>query len=114
MKKKKAKKKIPKRPKKKVIKKEKKQSKDLISKGLQRLLDRGKKKGQLSYQEINEALPLEVVDAEDIDNMFIAFNEMNIKLVDTSKKDGENGTGLRMLLLILPVRMMVPAKYRVK
>ena len=84
MKRKKTKKRILKPSKKKTVKK---QNKDLVSKGLQRLLNRGKKKGQLSYQEINEALPLEVVDAQDIDNLFIALNEMNIKIIDAPKKD---------------------------
>ena len=84
MKRKKTKKRILKPSKKKIVKK---QNKDLVSKSLQRLFNRGKKKGQLSYQEINEALPLEVVDAQDIDNMFIALNEMNIKIIDAPKKD---------------------------
>jgi len=64
----------------------KNQNKRLVLTGLKELLAKGKEKGQLSYEEINEILPSEIVDAEDIDNIFIALRDKNIKIVDDIKE----------------------------
>ncbi|PIZ16872.1 hypothetical protein COY52_05870, partial [Candidatus Desantisbacteria bacterium CG_4_10_14_0_8_um_filter_48_22] len=61
------------------------QGKNLIASGLKQLLAKGKQKGQLSYEEINEILPSDIVDPEDIDNIFVVLKDKNIKIVDAAK-----------------------------
>lgn len=84
--------------KKKEKKKEKKKKKVLksgavfISSKLKKLLKKGKEKGSLSYEEINEVLSPDVSSAEAIDSIFIALNEMKIKVVDGTK--GETPTSI--------------------
>lgn len=50
------------------------------------LITRGKEKGYLTYVEVNNALPPEVVSPDQIDDIMVLFGEMDIELVDTSQK----------------------------
>jgi RNA polymerase primary sigma factor len=51
-------------------------------KKLKALITKGKKKGFLTYEEINELIPDGKVSAEQIDNTLIMFEEMDIQLTD--------------------------------
>jgi len=53
---------------------------------LKRLISMGKEKGYLTYDEVNDALPDELVDSEKLDDMMMIFDEMDIAIVDTSQK----------------------------
>jgi len=52
---------------------------------LKRLISLGKEKGYLTYKEVNDALPPEVVSSEQIDDMMMLFDEMDIEIVDSSQ-----------------------------
>jgi RNA polymerase primary sigma factor len=48
------------------------------------LISIGKEKGFLTYEELNNALPADVVSSEQIDNIMIMFGEMDIDIIDSS------------------------------
>ena len=50
---------------------------------LKRLITIGKEKGFLTYDELNNALPPDLVSSEQIDDMMTIFDEMNIQIVET-------------------------------
>jgi RNA polymerase primary sigma factor len=53
---------------------------------LRRLISIGKEKGYLTYDEVNSALPEELVSSERIDDMMMIFDEMDIEIIDSSQK----------------------------
>jgi RNA polymerase primary sigma factor len=53
---------------------------------LRRLISIGKEKGYLTYDEVNSALPDELVSSEKIDDMMMIFDEMDIEIIDSSQK----------------------------
>jgi len=50
------------------------------------LIDIGKEKGFLTYEEVNDILPSDVVSPEQIDDLMIMFGEMDIEIVDGTQK----------------------------
>ncbi len=56
-------------------------------KAIRQLLARGKKQGYLSYDEINELLPAELLSPEQIDETLIMFDENEIEVVDEKTKN---------------------------
>jgi len=55
-------------------------------KAIKQLLAKGKKQGYLSYDEINELLPEELLSPEQIDETLIMFDENEIEVVDEKTK----------------------------
>ena len=53
---------------------------------LNRLIAAGKEKGYLTLDEVNEALPEEIVTAEKLDDMMMIFDEMDIEIVDSESR----------------------------
>ena len=51
-----------------------------------RLVLQGKEKGYLTYEEVNDVLPSDVVTPEQIDDLMALFTENDIAIVDTSSK----------------------------
>jgi RNA polymerase primary sigma factor len=51
-------------------------------KKMKALIDKGKRQGFLTYEEINALIPDGKVSPEQIDNTLIMFDEMNVKVVD--------------------------------
>src|SRR5688500_3768766 len=49
---------------------------------VQILLDLGKSRGYLTYEELNEKLPDEVVSPDKLDSLLMMIDEMGIKLID--------------------------------
>ncbi len=49
---------------------------------VQKLVDMGKEKGFLTYEEVNDALPKGVLSSEQIDDMLILFEELGIEVVE--------------------------------
>ncbi|MDY6850954.1 MAG: RNA polymerase sigma factor RpoD [Thermodesulfobacteriota bacterium] len=49
---------------------------------LKRLISVGKEKGFLTYEELNNALPPDLVSSEQVDDMMMIFDEMDIQIVD--------------------------------
>ncbi len=54
---------------------------------LKRLIDIGKDKGYITYEELNDDLPEEVVSSEYIDDLMIMFEEMDIMVIDEATKE---------------------------
>jgi len=46
------------------------------------LIDLGKSRGYLTYEELNERLPDEVVSPDKLDSLLMMIDEMGIKLID--------------------------------
>ncbi len=53
--------------------------------GVQQLIHRGKEKGFLTYEEVNDALPSEMVTPDQLDGVLSIFDEMDIQVVDDEK-----------------------------
>src|SRR5580692_4837290 len=49
---------------------------------VQALLDLGSSRGYLTYEELNERLPDEVVSPDKLDSLLMMIDEMGIKLID--------------------------------
>ncbi len=59
---------------------------DMVS--LKRLIDIGKNKGYITYEELNDDLPDDLVSSEeDIDDLMMMFEELDIMVVDEASKD---------------------------
>jgi RNA polymerase primary sigma factor len=53
---------------------------------IKRLIAVGKEKGYLTYDEVNEALPDDLVSPEKLDDMIMIFDEMDIEIVDSDQQ----------------------------
>jgi RNA polymerase primary sigma factor len=49
-------------------------------KAVKGLIEKGKEKGHLTYEELNEALPENVILSDQIDDLMVMFNEMDIEI----------------------------------
>jgi RNA polymerase primary sigma factor len=54
---------------------------------VEQLLEKGKKKGYLTYDEVNNLLPSDIVSSEQIDDVLIMLGENDIEIVATEKED---------------------------
>ncbi|HTP24210.1 MAG TPA: RNA polymerase sigma factor RpoD [Anaeromyxobacteraceae bacterium] len=50
------------------------------------LMERGRDKGYLTYDEVNDALPADIVSSEQIDDVMSMFGDHDIEVVDDAKK----------------------------
>ena len=53
---------------------------------LKRLIDIGKDKGYITYEELNDDLPSEIVSSEHIDDLMMMFEELDILVIDESAR----------------------------
>ena len=53
---------------------------------VQQLIDLGKEKGYLTYDEVNDILPADMVSSEQLDDVMSMFGEMDIEVVDAQQK----------------------------
>ena len=68
--------------KKKIKKKSKKKD---AKKAIEKLISKGKKQGYLTYDEINDVLPEDMLSLEQIDETFIIFDANDIEIIDEGK-----------------------------
>ncbi len=54
---------------------------------VENLLEKGRKKGYLTYDEVNNLLPSDVVSSEQIDDILIMLGENDIEIVDAERPD---------------------------
>jgi RNA polymerase primary sigma factor len=59
-----------------------------MRKVLKALIEKGKEQGSLTYDEINKALPNEMMSSEMIDDTLMMFDDMDIEII-------ENKTGFQ-------------------
>jgi len=62
-------------------------------KEVKKLIDLGKEKGYLTYDDVNDMLPAEVVSPDQIDDVMSIFGELDIEVVDSSARVPIGGTG---------------------
>ncbi len=53
---------------------------------VQQLIDLGKEKGYLTYDEVNDILPADMVSSDQLEDVMSMFGEMDIEIVDTEQK----------------------------
>src|SRR2546428_11355748 len=53
--------------------------------GLDKLISKGKQKGFLTYDEVNDALPSDLVSLDQLDDIMMMFGAMDIEVVDSAK-----------------------------
>ncbi|HEV8321354.1 MAG TPA: RNA polymerase sigma factor RpoD [Myxococcota bacterium] len=51
-------------------------------KEVQRLIEKGRKQGYLTYDEVNDALPDDVISSEEIDDIYTAIDDSDIQVVN--------------------------------
>ena len=56
--------------------------KEKIEKTIKSIITKAKKKGFLSYEELNDALPDEIISPARLDSLLMTFDEMGIRLLD--------------------------------
>lgn len=54
---------------------------------VKQLISLGKERGFLTYEELNNALPHDVVSPEHIDNIMMMFGDMDIDIIDSSEEE---------------------------
>ena len=57
---------------------------DMIN--LKRLIDIGKDKGYITYEELNDDLPEEIISSEHIDDVMMMFEELDIMIIDEAAR----------------------------
>ena len=60
---------------------------------VKKLISIGKEKGYLTYDELNNTLPAEMVSSEQIGTLMSMFGEMDIEIVDSANGDREQKPG---------------------
>lgn len=68
------------------VKRQRRRTKRSKLKGLKELLAAGKEKGHLTYEEVNNILPEDVVSSEEIDEILTILGEENIKIIDAGQE----------------------------
>src|SRR5438552_8393703 len=53
---------------------------------VRQLINLGRERGYLLYDEVNDVLPEEVHSPEDLDDMFLLFDSLGIEMVDSEEK----------------------------
>src|SRR4051812_34954692 len=61
-------------------------------KELVKLISAGKEKGFLTYEEINEALPEDITESDELDEVMALIEENDIEIVENEKQLKEKGT----------------------
>src|ERR687889_956211 len=69
---------------------------DLNEASIKKLIARAKKRGVITYDELNEALPQDQMSSEQIEDIMSALNDMGVNIVeneegDEDEKDQDDG-----------------------
>ena len=62
-----------------------------LDEGLKTLLESGKEKGYLTYDQVNEHLPDDAVNPEKLDQLLMLLEEQGIELIDESEAEEREG-----------------------
>ncbi|MBM4103028.1 MAG: RNA polymerase sigma factor RpoD [Planctomycetes bacterium] len=57
-------------------------AKEKVDKAIQTIIEKGKKKGYLTYEELNDDLPDEVISPTQLDSLLMTLDEIGIQLLD--------------------------------
>ena len=58
---------------------------DVVKESVQQLIAKGKERGYVTYEEMNEELPEEAVSPERLDTLLMTLDELGIELIDESE-----------------------------
>ena len=61
--------------------------KEIKSEEFKKLLSLGEERGFLTYDDVNDLLPTDIVSSEQIDDILMLFGEKNIDIVDAEKSE---------------------------
>ncbi|HEY0148535.1 MAG TPA: RNA polymerase sigma factor RpoD [Allosphingosinicella sp.] len=64
---------------------------DLNEASIKKLLARAKKRGVITYDELNEALPQDQMNSEQIEDVMSALNDMGVNIVESDDSDDDDG-----------------------
>ena len=64
---------------------------DLSDAGVKKMIKAAKKRGYVTFDQINAVLPSGEVTSDQIEDIFAMLNEMGINVVETEEADGEEG-----------------------
>src|SRR5215212_7251394 len=62
---------------------------DLNDASIKKLLARAKKRGVITYEELNEALPQDQMSSEQIEDIMSAISEMGVNIVESDEDTAE-------------------------
>ena len=62
---------------------------DLNDASVRKLIARAKKRGVITYEELNEALPQDQMSSEQIEDIMSAISEMGVNIVESAEKDDD-------------------------
>src|SRR3954462_6411152 len=62
---------------------------DLNDASIKKLIARAKKRGFITYDELNEALPQDQMSSEQIEDVMSAISEMGVNIVESAEKDND-------------------------
>src|SRR4028118_1922460 len=64
---------------------------DLNEASIKKLIARARKRGVITYDELNEALPQDQMSTDQIEDVMAALNEMGVNVVENDEGDDEDG-----------------------
>src|ERR1700736_6895041 len=64
---------------------------DLNEASLKKLMARAKKRGYITYDELNNALPQDQTSSEQMEDAMSAFSEMGINIVESEEAEEDEG-----------------------
>jgi len=63
---------------------------DLNDASIKKMIARAKKRGVVTYEEINEALPQDQMSSEQIEDIMSALSEMGVNVVENDDSDDDD------------------------
>ena len=60
---------------------------DALNASVKKIIAKGKERGYLTYEEMNEGLPDEAVSPDKLDSLLMTLDELGIELLDESEVD---------------------------
>src|SRR3954447_11929391 len=63
---------------------------DLNDASVKKMIARAKKRGVVTYDELNQALPQDQMSSEQIEDVMSALNDMGINVVESAEKDDDD------------------------
>src|SRR5688500_20201814 len=67
---------------------------DLNEASIKKLIARAKKRGVITHDELNEALPQDQMSSEQIEDIMSALNDMGVNIVESDDSDEEEEAGI--------------------
>src|SRR3954466_14032961 len=68
---------------------------DLNEASIKKLIARARKRGYVTYDELNDALPQDQMNSEQIEDIMAALNDMGVQVVENEEQDEDEEGGER-------------------